>query len=95
MPAALYEQPAPCNLRKADVEAVAQRVARSAKFTPGQSLDEVVKSLGGQVKFLSWEDWMKHSHDTITVEGPSDFCIRLMSSDGPLRHRFTIAHELG
>ena len=59
MLAAPYEQPVPCNLRKADVEAVAQRVARAANFLPGQSLDDMVKNLGGKVTFLSWEDWLK------------------------------------
>jgi Zn-dependent peptidase ImmA (M78 family) len=54
-----------------------------------------VKRIGGTIEFLPWEGWLKHENDTISVEGPHDFKIRLMGTDGPLRHRFTIAHELG
>ena len=97
MPALLNSraEPSPCNLRKSAVEAVALSIAKQLGFSPGGDLDPVVKKLGGRIEFLAWEDWLTHSHDTITIDGPGDFTIRLMWSDGPLRHRFTIAHELG
>lgn len=85
----------PCHLRKSAVEAVALRLAEQLGFAPAGDLNPVVAQLGGRMEFLSWEDWLTHSHDTITIVGPRDFAIRLMWSDGPLRHRFTIAHELG
>ena len=96
MPALLNRaEPIPCNLRKSAVEAVALSIAKQLDFSPGGELEPVVKKLGGRIEFLAWEDWLTHSHDTITIDGPGDFTIRLMWSDGPLRHRFTIAHELG
>lgn len=90
-----YAEPAPCLLRKTAVEDVAVKLAGQLEFVPGGELKPVVARLGGRIEFLSWQDWLTHSHDTITVEGPGKFTIRLMWSDGPLRHRFTIAHELG
>lgn len=77
------------------MEAVALSIAKQLGFSPGGELETVVKKLGGRIEFLAWEDWLTHSHDTITIDGPREFTIRLMWSDGPLRHRFTIAHELG
>ncbi len=90
-----YVAPNPCNLRKSDVEKVAENVATRTGFKPGQPVEPIVKKLGGKIEFLSWETWLSHTHDTITVDEPQVFTIRLMGSDGPLRHRFTIAHELG
>ena len=88
-------EPSPCNLRKSAVEDVALSIAKQLDFSPGGELESIVKKLGGRIEFLAWEDWLTHSHDTITIDGPGNFTIRLMWSDGPLRHRFTIAHELG
>lgn len=96
MPALLnHAEPSPCDLRKSAVEDVALSIAKQLDFSPGGELEPIVKKLGGRIEFLAWEDWLTHSHDTITIDGPRDFTIRLMWSDGPLRHRFTIAHELG
>lgn len=85
----------PCNLSKSEIARVAASVAEATGFKPGAQIEPVVKQLGGEIKFLDWEDWLNHQKDTIEVRGPRQFTIRLMDVDGPLRHRFTVAHELG
>ncbi len=90
-----YPKPCCCGLRKTAVEKVAENAARTLGYRPAGDVVAAVQKLGGTVEFLSLDDWLAHQHDTITVNGPQDFTIRLMRSDGPLRHRFTIAHELG
>jgi hypothetical protein len=87
--------PEACGWSKSAVEKIAVRVADSLGYQLRDPLEPIVKKLGGRIEFLSREDWLAATHSTITVEGPQDFTIRLMWSDGPLRHRFTIAHELG
>ncbi|MDB6133875.1 MAG: hypothetical protein JWM59_2118 [Verrucomicrobiales bacterium] len=87
--------PVACNWPKSVVESIAVQTAELLKYEPRDSMEPLVARLGGKIELLSREDWLAHNHSTITVEGPQDFTIRLMWSDGPLRHRFTIAHELG
>jgi IrrE N-terminal-like domain len=82
-------------MSKAQIEAVAAAVAAQTHYKPGSQIEPVVKRLGGTISFLAWKDWLTHDSDTIQVDGPGRFTIRLMGVDGPLRHRFTIAHELG
>lgn len=84
-----------CNMPKADIENVAGQLAEWSGFRPGQEIREVVRKLGGSVEYLRWEDWLTHDRDTIVVNGPRDFAIKLLGVDGPLRNNFTIAHEIG
>ena len=90
-----YPKPEPCNLPKTEIERIAAAVAKNTGYAVGGDLRAAVEQLGGSVSYLDWQDWFDHAHDTIQVDGPQNFRIRLLSVDGPLRHRFTIAHELG
>lgn len=89
------QPPAACNLPKGQIERIAREVASRLRFTPGGDIQLVVENLGGNIEYLGWEDWFNHDHDTIEIRGRRDFTIRLLGVDGPLRHHFTIAHELG
>jgi hypothetical protein len=90
------QPPAACNLPKAQIEGIAVQVGKHVGFEPGGRIADAVERLGGTIEFLRWEDWLAHeASDTIEVRGQRDFTIRLLGVDGPLRHHFTIAHELG
>lgn len=88
-------QPEPCNLSKGEIQNVARHFAEVTRFSPGGEIKPIVNKLGGRIEFLGWEEWLSHEKDTIEIRGEKSFMIRLRASDGPLRHRFTIAHELG
>lgn len=90
-----HVEPEPCNLSKREIENIADVVAKETGFKPGDQITPVVRKLGGKIEFLDWEGWHQHQSDTVEIRGPRDFVIRLMGVDGPLRHRFTVAHELG
>ena len=93
--AAPYLIPEPCNLPKPAIDDIAGKVAKMIGFCPGGSISEVVRKLGGGITYMRLEEWLEHEADTIVIEGPRKFTIRLLGADGPLRQNFTIAHELG
>jgi hypothetical protein len=95
MAASTYLTPEPCNLTKQAIEGIARKVAVMVAFRPGGKITEAVSKLGGTIRYLRLEEWLKHEADTIVIEGPRKFEIRLLGADGPLRQNFTIAHELG
>jgi hypothetical protein len=91
-----YQHATACNLPKGQIEQIATRISAWASYQAGRdNIQDVVKKLGGEVAYLGWEDWLVHDRDTIVVNGPGVFTIRLLGVDGPLRNHFTIAHELG
>ena len=92
---AQYAAPEPCNLSKPTIDEIAGKVAKMVGFRVGDRITEVVTKLGGSISFLRLEEWLEHEADTIVIEGPRKFTIRLLGADGPLRQNFTIAHELG
>ena len=94
-PSSARSKPEPCNLTKGQIEEIATKAAKVTGFVPGAEITPIVKKLGGEIEYLDWVGWLQHDHDTIEIDGPEKFTIRLMAVDGPLRHRFTIAHELG
>ncbi len=88
--------PQPARLSRGEIEELANDFAAFSGFTPGRtSLPDLIESLGGTIRYLNWEDWQNPEINFIRILGPSDFSIQLLSVDGPLRHNFTIAHELG
>lgn len=92
---AQYLPPEPCNLPKSTIDEIACKAAKMVGFRAGDSIADVVTKLGGRIRFLRLEEWLKHEADTIVILGPRNFTIQLLGADGPLRQNFTIAHELG
>ena len=90
-----YLIPEPCNLPKPTIEKIAGQVSERVGFRPGGQIADVVTRLGGRITFMRLEEWLEHDADTIVIEAPRNFTIRLLGADGPLRQNFTIAHELG
>ena len=76
--------PQPARLSRGKIEELANDFAASCGFIPGRtSLPDLIESLGGTIRYLNWEDWQNPEINFISIQGPSDFSIQLLSVDGP------------
>lgn len=87
--------PNPINLPKKDVFDIAEKIAHMLDFKVGDPLEPIVKRLGGKIEYQDLNAWLSEESGAIRVRGNKDFTIYLSNFTGPLRDRFTIAHELG
>ncbi len=90
-----YEQPRESNLSKSAVDELAANVAGQIGYEPGTDLTSAVQSLGGVLVIQDILTSNLRSSGSIRVEEDNSFRIYLASHTGPLRDRFTIAHEIG
>jgi predicted transcriptional regulator len=90
-----YSAPVASGLSKATVDRFAADVARQVSYSPGTDLISIVAKLGGRISTQNVLDFNRIASGSIRVDGPSQFEIFLASHTGPVRDRFTIAHELG
>ncbi|MEO5365010.1 MAG: ImmA/IrrE family metallo-endopeptidase [Magnetococcus sp. WYHC-3] len=98
--------PDAARLSPADIEALASRVAQVARYQDGGDLYGAVSQLGGKIHVVDMQDWNETMDGSILVHGKSPeqpgqskdwplFDIILGWFSGPMRDRFTIAHEIG
>lgn len=89
-----YKYPEPVFAKKANIEALAQKIADILKFQPGGDLGKVIRDLGGNVVVGSttFED---QDSGSIIAREFNDFTIYVSEFTSSERDRFTIAHELG
>ncbi|WP_449390824.1 ImmA/IrrE family metallo-endopeptidase [Eoetvoesiella caeni] len=85
--------PSATNLTQAAISSLANTFAEEMAYRPGGDLRNVVEALGGQISYYETSSTDAAS-GSIFIE-PESFEIRLPMDTGPLRDRFTIAHELG
>ena len=86
--------PQAVNISTATIANIAKSVAKKVGYEPGGDLREVVRKLGGTITHENL--WGGGSTDSGSIEiKDGKFQIRLAIATGPLRDRFTIAHELG
>lgn len=94
-----FVEPQPCNLSKATVQQLAERIADKVGYKPGGDLKAIVQSLGGNIVYESGDYELGSGslevHPTGSKKTHSHFIIRVLGVVGNLRNRFTIAHELG
>ncbi|TAD89139.1 MAG: ImmA/IrrE family metallo-endopeptidase [Alphaproteobacteria bacterium] len=92
----------PVRWPRKSIEALAEKVAQSWNVDETTDLHELVRSLGGTIRYRSARqireeepvDAQKES-GSLVVRGIDDFSIFLPSFGSYVRDRFTIAHELG
>src|SRR5438270_6365851 len=84
----------PSNVRKAEVENYAAKVAEILDFKIGNSPFDFAENIGGRVHYQHIEEWVNES-GSIFVHGSEDFDLLLPYYTSPRRDRFTVAHELG
>lgn len=91
-----YKKAQPSGLNKVGIAALASQLTQHTHYEVGGDLEAVVESLGGRVQFLDLYGVGDSSNSgSIKIDGFRDFSITLANHTGPLRDRFTIAHELG
>lgn len=94
-----YVLPVPLNVPRNAIERYAEDI--SAQFnlvtlgTDDDPLVEFIAKLGGEIHYEPEDDIDHHEDGSIVVHGPQRFDIYLSNYTGPLRDRFTLAHELG
>ncbi len=87
--------PEPSGMDRAEIESLALDVAGYMGFQPGDSdLPELVESIGGNISYVEYKDWIENGMNFIQIHGPGDFTVQLLSVAGPNQHNFTLAHEL-
>jgi predicted transcriptional regulator len=89
------ERPKACNAGRAAIEKLASDFAENVNLEPGEPLDSLVNSLGGEIVYLGFDDASKHDKESIKIEADGSFVIFLPPYTSEERDRFTIAHELG
>jgi predicted transcriptional regulator len=92
-PSPAEARPEPTGRSREYIDGLAGRIAGKLGLEPGDDLKPVVERLGGKVTVRPWNE--PRSDGSIYVHGPEKFEIFLSPFTGPLRDRFTIAHELG
>ena len=96
-----FKSPEPCGWEQGRIEQYAEEMAKKQGYSVGADLTTTVRKMGGRIELLTiMENGSSHllehmSSGTIFVHGKGDFDIFLPNHTGPLRDRFTIAHELG
>ncbi|ABK45778.1 protein of unknown function DUF955 [Magnetococcus marinus MC-1] len=86
----------PAQISKQKIEELAEQFAQVVGYQPGGDLREIIENkLGGELKYADASEWFNTEDGSIKVRARKDFTITLANFTGPLRNRFTIAHELG
>lgn len=89
----------PTFISRKDIESFSEQISEEFNLTDFSSgedpLTQFVKNLGGRIHYQNPSDFITSEAGSIKVWGQNDFDIYLSTFSGPLRDRFTIAHELG
>lgn len=84
-----------CNQTKSQIFQIAEKKARELDYQPGMNLTPIVEKLGGRIHLVALDEWYKTQDASIVIQGKDNFDIYISNFSGPLRNRFSIAHELG
>jgi predicted transcriptional regulator len=88
-----YASPIALQWSRAEISHFAEGIAERLDYRPGEPLEPVIKRLGGKVEFVELGE--NDSNYGSIIAGPEGFTISLPLDSGPLRDRFTMAHEIG
>ncbi|WP_036040462.1 ImmA/IrrE family metallo-endopeptidase [Leptospira alstonii] len=83
------------HLSKQAIFATAESIAQKLKYHAGTDLEPVIQDLGGKIYYVSLEEWYDTQDASIRVYDKNKFEIYISNFTGPLRNRFSLAHELG
>lgn len=90
----------PSNFPRATIEGFAESITRDfdlLNFNDDDTdpLHRFVATIGGEIQYQNPSDFIASESGSIKVYAPNKFQIFLSTFTGPLRDRFTVAHELG
>ncbi|MGE0283118.1 MAG: ImmA/IrrE family metallo-endopeptidase [Rhizobiaceae bacterium] len=88
-------RPVPSRVSREHINSFAEQLAASLDFGPGDSIEPLVKKLGGKIAYKNPVEYKSRLPESIIIRKMDDFTIFLPSMTSPERDRFTIAHELG
>lgn len=95
----LKESFPPSCLGREAIQNFAEKISKQfgvTDFSGGEDpLHKFTKSIGGRVHYQDATEFITSESGSITVNGRNDFDVYLSAFTGPLRDRFTLAHELG
>lgn len=93
------QEATPSYLSRTEIEGFAEKISEKFSLTDfSQSDDPLVsftKKIGGRIHYQDPADFVASESGSIKVWGQNNFDIYLSTFTGPLRDRFTLAHELG
>jgi Zn-dependent peptidase ImmA (M78 family) len=93
------QEATPSNISRDNIESLAEKISNQFKLTDfsveADPLLQFVRMLGGQIHYQNPTDFCMSESGSIEVRGQNNFDLYLSTFTGPLRDRFTIAHELG
>lgn len=90
-----FETPTPLNIPKSQIFLFAEQASKKLGLSPGDPIEPVVQTLGGKIGYLDIDQWYSSTSGSLEVQAGKGFTIYISAFSGPLRNRFTIAHELG
>lgn len=90
-----YPNAEPVGLARDRIHELAERVANALGYEPGANIEPIVKRLGGKIERVDTMQVNEIADASIRVHSLSNFDIFVPTDVGPLRERFSIAHELG
>jgi hypothetical protein len=91
----LYVAPIPTLASKPAIQEFGEKVSGRLGLTPGGSVDDIVRLLGGKITHDMSEDCGDTGSSSIIIRDLRNFTIFLPSTTTHFRNRFTVAHELG
>lgn len=95
-----FEDAKPINVGRLAIQQFAERISNEYELTEFKNdgsdpLFKFVDGLGGRIHYQNPPDFITSESGSIEVRGENEFEIYLSTFTGPLRDRFTVAHELG
>jgi Zn-dependent peptidase ImmA (M78 family) len=90
-----YDAPSPLNIPKRQIFAFASAASEKLGLSAGDPIEPIVSDLGGKIGYLDFDAWIDDKSGRLEVYANGTFTINISAFSGPLRNRFTIAHELG
>lgn len=90
-----YRRPKPCNISRDTIDRVVEEYHNKNGLLPDFPIEDLVKSLGGEIVYLDARNANDHDNGSIIVSPNEEFTIFLPPFTSATRDRFTIAHELG
>lgn len=85
----------PCGFNRMEIEDSAIEFAKKINYQTAGDLESIVSAIGGKIVYQAINEWEKFHEASIQIYSQDKFKINLSNFHGPLRNRFSIAHELG
>lgn len=80
------------------IERIAAKIAQHLGYKVGDDLNCIIERLNGQVRYVNYDTWVAtedRSLEVFTAGNKLKFVIHIPLFTGPIKDRFSIAHELG